>query len=84
MKSKGHHWRAALQLSLSYPALPTRGIEWFIEEAEKLGIQLTSNAVDIGVRVEMPASSESITDVIYESKLVYFSRSFDDRVRHVL
>lgn len=58
------------------------GSEWFMEEAEKLGIQLTSNAVDIGVRVEMPAEVlESITDVIYESKLVYFSRSFDDRVR---
>jgi uncharacterized FAD-dependent dehydrogenase len=45
-------------------------------------MHFTSNAVDIGVRVEMPAEvMEHITEVVYESKLVYFSRSFDDRVR---
>jgi len=58
------------------------GSEWFVEEAGKLGMHFTSNAVDIGVRVEMPAEvMEHITEVVYESKLVYFSRSFDDRVR---
>ncbi|MGE1062054.1 NAD(P)/FAD-dependent oxidoreductase [Megasphaera paucivorans] len=58
------------------------GSEWFVDEAEKLGLSFTSNAVDIGVRVEMPAEvMEHITEVVYESKLVYFSRSFDDRVR---
>lgn len=58
------------------------GSEWFIREVEKLGLKLTSNAVDIGVRVEMPAEIlESITEVVYESKLIYFSKSFDDRIR---
>ena len=58
------------------------GSEWFVDEAEKLGMSFTSNAVDIGVRVEMPAEvMEHITEVVYESKLVYFSRSFDDRIR---
>lgn len=58
------------------------GSEWFVQEVEKLGLQLTSNAVDIGVRVEMPAEIlETITDVVYESKLIYFSKSFDDRIR---
>ena len=48
----------------------------------KMGLRLTSNAVDIGVRVEMPAEVlETITDVVYESKLIYFSKSFDDRIR---
>ena len=43
---------------------------------------LKSNAVDIGVRVESPAEIyEPITDLCYESKLVYFSEDFDDRVR---
>ena len=47
-----------------------------------MGLRLTSNAVDIGVRVEMPAEVlETITDVVYESKLIYFSKSFDDRIR---
>ena len=31
------------------------GSEWFVHEVEKMGLKLTSNAVDIGVRVEMPA-----------------------------
>ena len=58
------------------------GAEWFVNKVSQLGLEFTSNAVDIGVRVEMPAEVlESITDVVYESKLVYFSRSFDDRVR---
>lgn len=58
------------------------GSEWFVDEAEKLGMSFSSNAVDIGVRVEMPAEvMEHITEVVYESKLVYFSRSFDDRIR---
>lgn len=49
---------------------------------KKLGLRMTNNAVDIGVRVESPAEIyEPITDICYESKLVYYSRSFDDRIR---
>jgi uncharacterized FAD-dependent dehydrogenase len=58
------------------------GSEWFVREVNQLGLKLTSNAVDIGVRVEMPAEIlETITEVVYESKLIYFSKSFDDRIR---
>ena len=64
-------------------AAPGReGAEWFMKEARALGLETQSNAVDIGVRVESPAEVyEPITKICYESKLVYFSRSFDDRVR---
>lgn len=64
-------------------AAPGReGAEWLMKEARRLGLSTTSNAVDIGVRVESPAEVyESITDICYESKLIYYSRSFDDRVR---
>lgn len=58
------------------------GSEWFVKEIQHMGLHLTSNAVDIGVRVEMPSEVlETITDVVYESKLIYFSKSFDDRIR---
>lgn len=58
------------------------GSEWFIKEVSAMGLHLTSNAVDIGVRVEMPSEIfEPITDIVYESKLIYFSKSFDDRIR---
>lgn len=64
-------------------AVPGReGSEWFKNEAERLGLKLRNNAVDIGVRVEVPAVVlEEITDVVYESKLIYYTKSFDDRVR---
>ncbi|MEE3453494.1 NAD(P)/FAD-dependent oxidoreductase [Dialister sp.] len=64
-------------------AAPGRdGAEWFTSEAKRIGLRTASNAVDIGVRVESPAEVyEPITRIAYESKLVYFSKSFDDRVR---
>lgn len=64
-------------------AAPGReGSEWFLGQAQQLGLTMAQNPVDIGVRVEMPAViMEHITDVVYESKLVYYTKSFDDRVR---
>ena len=64
-------------------AAPGReGSEWFVDQAAKLGLGMMTNPVDIGVRVELPAPVfEHITDIVYESKLVYYSKSFDDRVR---
>jgi uncharacterized FAD-dependent dehydrogenase len=41
-----------------------------------------NNPVDLGVRVEVPAAVMApLTDVLYESKLEFLSRRFDDRVR---
>ncbi|HHW01419.1 MAG TPA: NAD(P)/FAD-dependent oxidoreductase [Thermoanaerobacterales bacterium] len=58
------------------------GAEWFAREAVRLKLDMNINPVDIGVRVEVPSVvMEHITDVVYESKLVYYSKSFDDRVR---
>jgi len=64
-------------------AAPGRsGAEWFSERCKKLGIQLINNQVDIGVRVELPALVfEHITDVVYESKLVYRTKQYGDQVR---
>ena len=54
-------------------AAPGReGAEWFTTQAARLGLDMITNPVDIGVRVEVPAVvMEQITDVVYESKLVY-------------
>lgn len=64
-------------------AAPGReGADWLATEAHRLGIGLTNNAVDIGVRVEVPAPvMERLTDPLYEAKLIYHSRQFGDRVR---
>ena len=43
---------------------------------------LQNNPVDIGVRVELPASiMKDITDVTYEAKFVYRTKRFRDRIR---
>jgi uncharacterized FAD-dependent dehydrogenase len=64
-------------------AAPGRdGAEWLSGEARRLGLSMAINPVDIGVRVELPAVvAEPLTRVSYESKLIYHSRSFDDKVR---
>lgn len=64
-------------------AAPGReGAEWFSGQAASLGLSMITNPVDIGVRVELPAVvMEHITEIVYESKLVYYTKSFDDRVR---
>jgi len=58
------------------------GADWLAEEATRLGLDLANNAVDIGVRVEVPAPvMEPLTRDLYESKLVYYSKRFEDKVR---
>jgi hypothetical protein len=53
-----------------------------VKEAERLKLPLTCNPIDVGVRVEVPAPVlEELTSVLYESKLEYSSRRFDDHIR---
>lgn len=64
-------------------AAPGReGADWFSAEAHRLKLALATNPVDVGVRVEVPAVvMEHLTEPIYESKLLYYTRAFDDQVR---
>jgi uncharacterized FAD-dependent dehydrogenase len=64
-------------------AAPGReGADWLASEARRLGLRTITNPVDIGVRVEVPAPvMEELTDVVYEPKLIYYTRKFDDQVR---
>ncbi|MFL0195084.1 NAD(P)/FAD-dependent oxidoreductase [Clostridium sp. WILCCON 0269] len=58
------------------------GAEWFSIQAKKLNLRTTNNAVDIGVRVEVPNSiMDHLTKDLYEAKLVYYSDTFDNKVR---
>ncbi len=58
------------------------GAEWFDDIAEGLGLSRNNNMVDIGVRVEVPAVTMApLTDELYEPKLVYYSKTSEDRVR---
>ncbi len=58
------------------------GSSWLAQEAKRLNLQTTINPVDIGVRVEVPASvMEEITRTTYEAKIIYYTRRFEDMVR---
>ena len=58
------------------------GSKWMGQVCEHLQIPTKSNRVDIGVRVEIPAEIFShLTDDLYESKIVYCTEKYGDRVR---
>ncbi len=58
------------------------GSKWMETVCRDMGIPSKSNRVDIGVRVELPAVVFShITDELYESKIVYRTPKYEDRVR---
>lgn len=58
------------------------GSKWMEKVCNDLQIPTKSNRVDIGVRVELPAEVFShITDELYESKIVYRTPKYGDRVR---
>lgn len=58
------------------------GSKWISRICKKMGIKTESNRVDIGVRVELPSEIfEHITSEVYESKIVYQTKKYNDMVR---
>ena len=58
------------------------GSKWMETVCKDLEIPTKSNRVDIGVRVELPATVFAhLTDELYESKIVYRTETYGDKVR---
>ena len=58
------------------------GSKWMEKICRELNIETLSDRVDIGVRVEIPYEIFShLTDNLYESKIVYRTKKFEDNVR---
>ena len=58
------------------------GSKWMERVCRELEIPTKSNRVDIGVRVELPATVFAhLTDELYESKIVYRTEKYGDKVR---
>ena len=58
------------------------GSKWMETVCRDLQIPTKSNRVDIGVRVELPATVFAhLTDELYESKIVYRTEKYGDKVR---
>ena len=58
------------------------GADWLVREAARLGLAIEINPIDVGVRVEVPAAVlQELTSALYEAKLEFYSKTFDDRIR---
>ena len=58
------------------------GSKWMENVCRELNVPTKSNRVDIGVRVELPAAVFAhLTDELYESKIVYRTEKYGDKVR---
>lgn len=58
------------------------GAQWLNEQTSKLNITTVNNEVDIGVRVEVPNGvMDHLTKDLYEAKLVYYSDTYENKVR---
>jgi len=83
-QAKGFTTKSGQTITAEYIVIaPGReGADWLTSEFAENKIGMVSNAVDIGVRVELPAPVfEPITEKLYESKLIYNSPTFGDEVR---
>jgi uncharacterized FAD-dependent dehydrogenase len=58
------------------------GSEWLNQMCHKYNISSKPGPVDIGLRIETDAAiTSAIDDVLYEAKLVYYTPTFEDKVR---
>ena len=58
------------------------GSKWMEKICKEMDIPTNSSRVDIGVRVELPAEVFAhLTDELYESKIVYRTKQYGDKVR---
>ncbi|MEG1848175.1 MAG: FAD-dependent oxidoreductase [Lachnospiraceae bacterium] len=63
-------------------AVGREGADWFSKICEEQGIETTVGTVDVGVRVEVRDEvMQFLNENLYEAKLVYYTPTFDDKVR---
>ena len=63
-------------------AIGREGSDWFSHICKQHGIETEVGTVDIGVRVEVRDEvMEFLNKNLYEAKLVYYTPTFDDKVR---
>jgi len=63
-------------------AVGREGADWFSHICEQIGVETEVGTVDIGVRVEVRDEvMELLNKNLYEAKLVYYTPTFDDKVR---
>ena len=77
-----NHKKGSVECRKCVVSVGRSGSKWMESVCRELNIPTSSNRVDIGVRVELPAVIFShLTDDLYESKIVYRTEKFEDAVR---
>lgn len=63
-------------------AVGREGADWFSGKCREIGIETIPGTVDVGVRVEVRDEvMQRLNDNLYEAKLIYYTPTFDDKVR---
>ena len=58
------------------------GSEWFKSMCGRYGLATDVNPVDVGVRIEVKDEiMKNINEALYEGKLIYYTDTYDDKVR---
>ncbi|QNO15032.1 NAD(P)/FAD-dependent oxidoreductase [Alkalicella caledoniensis] len=83
VKAKNNKKEETTYLADKIVIAPGRGgAGWLEKLMKKANIKTENNEVDIGVRVEVPNSvMDHLTEHLYEPKLVYYSDTFENKVR---
>lgn len=79
---RAHYKDESVEATKCIISVGRSGSKWMQKVCKDLQIETSSNRVDLGVRVELPAVIFShLTDALYESKIVYRTHKFEDKVR---
>lgn len=63
-------------------AVGREGADWFSQKCDEIGIETIPGTVDVGVRVEVRDEvMQFLNENLYEAKLIYYTPTFDDKVR---
>jgi len=55
------------------------GSSWLLDQFQKLNLNLDFQPIEVGVRVEVPASIiTEITNIIYDPPIFFYSKAYDD------
>ena len=77
-----HSKKASYDCAKCIVSVGRSGSKWMEQVCDELRIPTKSNRVDIGVRVELPAEIFAhLTNELYESKIVYRTKKYGDKVR---
>jgi len=58
------------------------GSEWLSKMSQEYNIKTVLNPVDVGVRIEVKNEiMKRINEILYEGKLIYYTGTYDDKVR---